>query len=131
MSMTFSESTSGKSSDFEYQSRWLCGCGPWRWCKGVGEIHMDRGRVGEESKGKETDGCPLTSPPLQRRGVTTHEDRQEVARSALVNGIESKMAALIWRLCEGVCGGIALSSTLCVAASAPPIDYDFHHSLSI
>jgi hypothetical protein len=60
MSMTFGESTSRKSSDFEYQSCWLCGCGPWRWCKGVGEIHMDKGRVGGESKGKETDGCPLT-----------------------------------------------------------------------
>jgi hypothetical protein len=60
MSMTFGESTSGKSSDFEYQSHRLCGCGPWRWLKGVGEIHMDKGRVGEESKGKETDGCPLT-----------------------------------------------------------------------
>jgi hypothetical protein len=31
------------------------GCGPWRWYKGVGEIHMNKGRVGEESKGKETD----------------------------------------------------------------------------
>jgi hypothetical protein len=45
------------------ESRWLCGCGPWRWCKGVGEIHMDKRRVGEESKGKETDGCPLTVSP--------------------------------------------------------------------
>jgi hypothetical protein len=26
----------------------------------VGEIHMDKGRVGEESKGKETDRYPLT-----------------------------------------------------------------------
>jgi hypothetical protein len=47
------------------------------------------------------DRCPLTSPPLQRRGVTTCEDRQEVAKSALVNGIESKMAALIWRAAPG------------------------------
>jgi hypothetical protein len=60
MSMTFGESTSGKLSDFEYKSCWLCGCGPWRWYKGVGEIYMDKGRVGEESKGKETDRCPLT-----------------------------------------------------------------------
>jgi hypothetical protein len=36
------------------------GGGPWRWYRGVGEIHMNRGRVGEESGGKETDGCPLT-----------------------------------------------------------------------
>jgi hypothetical protein len=55
MSTTFGESTSGKSSDFEYQSRRLCGYGPCRWYKGVGEIHMDKERVGEESKGKETD----------------------------------------------------------------------------
>jgi hypothetical protein len=34
--------------------------GPWRWYKGVREIHMDKERVGEESKGKEIDGCPLT-----------------------------------------------------------------------
>jgi hypothetical protein len=26
---------------------------------------MNRGRVGEERGGKETDGCPLTLPPLQ------------------------------------------------------------------
>jgi hypothetical protein len=32
----------------------------------VGEIHMDKGRVGEESKGKETDGCPLTPPTTCR-----------------------------------------------------------------
>jgi hypothetical protein len=35
------------------------GCGPWRWYKGVGKIHMNKGRVGEERRGKETDGCPL------------------------------------------------------------------------
>jgi hypothetical protein len=59
MSTTCGELMSGKSSDFEYQSRRLCGYGPWRWYKGVGEIHMDNGRVGEESKGKEMGGCPL------------------------------------------------------------------------
>jgi hypothetical protein len=37
------------------------GCGPWRWYRGVGEIHMNKGRVGEERGGKEMDGCPLTS----------------------------------------------------------------------
>jgi hypothetical protein len=36
------------------------GCGPWRWYIGVGEIHMNKGRVGEERGGKETDGRPLT-----------------------------------------------------------------------
>jgi hypothetical protein len=25
-----------------------------------GKIHMNRGRVGEERRGKEMDGCPLT-----------------------------------------------------------------------
>jgi hypothetical protein len=34
--------------------------GPWRYYKGVGDIHMNRGRVGEERGGKETDRCPLT-----------------------------------------------------------------------
>jgi hypothetical protein len=71
-------------------------CGPWelvqRWGGGV---HMNRGRVGENRGSKETDGCPLTLPPLQKHGVTTREARQEVARSALVNGIESKRAVLI------------------------------------
>jgi hypothetical protein len=55
-----------------------------------------RGRVGEERGGKEMDGCLLTLPPLQKHGITTREDRQEVSRSALVKGIELKMAALIW-----------------------------------
>jgi hypothetical protein len=36
------------------------GCGPWRWYRGVGEVHMNKGRVGEERGGKEMDGCPLT-----------------------------------------------------------------------
>jgi hypothetical protein len=38
------------------------GCDPWRWYRGVGEIHMNKGRVGEERGGKETDGCLLTAP---------------------------------------------------------------------
>jgi hypothetical protein len=37
---TFSESTSGKLSAFE--------CGPWRWYRGMGEVHMNKGRVVEE-----------------------------------------------------------------------------------
>jgi hypothetical protein len=35
-------------------------CGPWRWYRGVGEIHMNKGRVGEERGGKEMDRCPYT-----------------------------------------------------------------------
>jgi hypothetical protein len=50
--MTFSELTSRKSL--------ALGCGPWIWYKGLGEIHMNKGRVGEERKGKEMDRCPLT-----------------------------------------------------------------------
>jgi hypothetical protein len=57
--------------------------------------------VGEDRGSKETDRCPLTLPPPSKRGVTTCEDHQEVARSALVKGIESKMAALIWHAVPG------------------------------
>jgi hypothetical protein len=35
------------------------GC-PWRWYRGVGKIHMNKGTVGEERGGKEMDRCPLT-----------------------------------------------------------------------
>jgi hypothetical protein len=38
------------------------GCSPWRWYRGVGRVHMNRGRVGEERGGKEMDICPLTTP---------------------------------------------------------------------
>jgi hypothetical protein len=69
MSITCGESTSRKSSDFEYQSHQLCGYGPWRWYKGVGEIHMDNGRVGEESKGGEMGGCPLQKPAFGQETV--------------------------------------------------------------
>jgi hypothetical protein len=61
---------------------------------------MNRWRVGEDIGSKETDGCPLTLPP-SKCGITTREDRQEVARSALVKGIESKVAALIWCAAPG------------------------------
>jgi hypothetical protein len=40
------------------------GCSPWRWYKGVGKRHMNKGRVGEERRGKETDRCPLTGDNL-------------------------------------------------------------------
>jgi hypothetical protein len=43
---------------------------------------------------------PYITPP-SKRGIMMREDRQEVARSALVKGIESKMAALIWRAAPG------------------------------
>jgi hypothetical protein len=60
----------------------------------------NRWRVGEDRGSKETDRCPLTLPP-SKCGITTCEDCQEVARSALVKGIESKMAALIWHAALG------------------------------
>jgi hypothetical protein len=55
-STTFGESTSGKSSDF------------WVWSLEMVQRHGGytyeqgelRGRVGEERRGKEMDGCPLT-----------------------------------------------------------------------
>jgi hypothetical protein len=43
---------------------------------------------------------PYITPP-SKRGITMHEDRQEVARSALVKGIESKVAVLICRAAPG------------------------------
>jgi hypothetical protein len=61
----------------------------------MGEVHTDKGGAGEDRGSKEADRCPLTLPPLQKCGVTTCKDHQEIARSALVKGIESKMAALI------------------------------------
>jgi hypothetical protein len=36
-----------------------------------------------------------------KHGVMTCEDRQEVARSALVKGIELKIAVLIWHAVPG------------------------------
>jgi hypothetical protein len=94
----------------------------------VGEVHINKGRVGEERGGKETDRCPLILPPLQKCGVTMCEDCQEVSRSALVKGIASKMVALIWH--RGICGGIVLSSALHVLVYAPPIDCDSCHNPS-
>jgi hypothetical protein len=67
----------------------------------MGEVHMSKGKVGEDRGSKEMDGYPLTLPLLQKCSVMTHEDRQEVARSALVKGIESKMATLIWHTMPG------------------------------
>jgi hypothetical protein len=39
-SVAFGELTSGKSLAFE--------CGLWKWYRGVGEVHMNKGRVGED-----------------------------------------------------------------------------------
>jgi hypothetical protein len=43
---------------------------------------------------------PYITPP-SKCGVMMHKDHQEVDRSALVKGIESKMAMLIWRAVPG------------------------------
>jgi hypothetical protein len=51
--------------------------------------------VEKERIGKERDRCPPYITPPSKHSVTMHEDCQEVARSTLVKGIESKMATLI------------------------------------
>jgi hypothetical protein len=61
--------------------------------------------------------------PHSKCGVMMCEDRQEVARSALIKGIESKMATLIWHTMPGYLQWI-LSSALHVSVYAPPIDHD-------
>jgi hypothetical protein len=35
-------------------------CGPWGWYRGMGEVHISKGKVGEDRGSKETDRCPLT-----------------------------------------------------------------------
>jgi hypothetical protein len=52
------------------------GCGPWRWYKGVGEIHTNKGGVGEERRGKETDRCPLTNASEARPVLLRYEQRR-------------------------------------------------------
>jgi hypothetical protein len=90
---------------------------------------MDKGRVGEDRGSKETDRCPLTLPPLQKHGIITHEDCQEVARSALVKGIELKIAAFIWHTSLGcLWWNCAIFSFVLVYA--PPIDCDSRHNPS-
>jgi hypothetical protein len=111
----FGELMSGKSLAFRYKSHQLpdmrvvyFGYGPWRWYRGVTEVWGYtykqgglRGTVGKGMGGKETDGCPLTLPPLQKCSITVSEDHQEVARFTLVKEIELKMAALIWHAVLG------------------------------
>jgi hypothetical protein len=55
---------------------------------------------------KGMNGCPLTSPPLQRCGVMSCEDLHEVTRSAWVKGMVLKMATLMWQAAPGFCDGI-------------------------
>jgi hypothetical protein len=59
-STTFSESTSRKSSDCQVWKSSALGVIPGDGTEVRGGVHMNRGRVGEERGGKETDGCPLT-----------------------------------------------------------------------
>jgi hypothetical protein len=84
---------------------------------------MNKGRVGEERGGKEMDRCPLTLPPLQKCGVMTCKDCQEVARSTLVKEIELKMACCTGvfvvelrylRLCMYLCMHLPLIVTLVI-----------------
>jgi hypothetical protein len=70
--------------------------GPWKWYRGEdGEYIWIGGEWERRGEVRKWMDVPLHTPPL-KRGVTTCEDCQEVARSALVKGIELKMAALIW-----------------------------------
>jgi hypothetical protein len=56
-SMNFGESTFGKSSDLQIRESSNFRYHPWGVYKGV---HINRGRVGEDRGGKETDRCPLS-----------------------------------------------------------------------
>jgi hypothetical protein len=69
----------------------------------------------------------ITAP--SKPGVTTCKDRQEVARSALVKGIESKMAVLIWCAALGYLWW-NLSLALHGLVYAPPIDCDSRYNPS-
>jgi hypothetical protein len=59
-STTFGESTSRRSSDCRVWKLSALGVVPGDSTEVWGEIHKNRGRVGEERGGKETDGYPLT-----------------------------------------------------------------------
>jgi hypothetical protein len=48
-----------------------------------------------------TEQTEMYITPPSKCGITTREDRQEVARSTLVNRMELKMATLIWRAAPG------------------------------
>jgi hypothetical protein len=61
-STTFGELTSRKSSDGRVWKLSALGVVPGDGTEVRGGIHMNRGRVGEERGGKETDRCPLTVP---------------------------------------------------------------------
>jgi hypothetical protein len=64
--MTFGESTFGKLLDRWVWKSSALGVIPGDGTEVRGGIHMNRGRVGEERGGKETDGCPLTTIPSLR-----------------------------------------------------------------
>jgi hypothetical protein len=58
--MTFGELTSRKLSDHQVWKSSALGVIPGDGTEVRGGIHMNRGRVGEERGGKETDRCCLT-----------------------------------------------------------------------
>jgi hypothetical protein len=62
---TSGESTSRKSSNRQVWKSSASGVIPGDGTEVRGGVHMNRGRVGEERGGKETEGCPPTLPPLQ------------------------------------------------------------------
>jgi hypothetical protein len=64
-------------------------------------IHIDMTERVRNQGSKGMDGCPLTSPSLQRHGIMTCENLHEVTRSAQVKGMVLKIAALIQRAAPG------------------------------
>jgi hypothetical protein len=87
-STTFGESTSRKSS--------ALGVVPGDSTEVWGEIHMNRGRVGEERGGKETDRCPLTellNIEILMRGV---DYRKEVGVVQMLLDMYRDRGEYIW-----------------------------------
>jgi hypothetical protein len=64
-STTFGKSTSRKLLDCCVWKLSALGVVPGDGTEVWGEIHMNRGRVGEEKGGKEANGCPLKLPPFK------------------------------------------------------------------
>jgi hypothetical protein len=105
------------------------GCGSWKWYRGVGIIHMNRGRVGEERGGKKMDRCPLTLSPdsemtMRRQyliGLSTylsHLPIDKKAFSAPFRSVQQANCAVQPTASEG---GNSTVSTVSVAEMHTPI----------
>jgi hypothetical protein len=85
--------------DIEILMRGVEGCQSSNVVQKWSDMYRDQGEyilIGVGRGAARMDGCPLTSPPLQRCSITMYEDLQDVAMSALVNGIKLKIAELMW-----------------------------------